>query len=504
MIQLKNVSIRRLKDDTPLVKELSFTLNDGEKAVIIGEEGNGKSTLLRYLWDSQSVDGYVSCSGEVLLCDSKLGYLPQALPQSEQSTALKDYINPKGSDKRMVAQLLLELGLPSELLEQTRRMDTLSGGEKVKAQLVRLLLDEPDVLLLDEPTNDLDLGTLFWLEDFLTNCPQAVLLVSHDEMLIEKVAQMVIHLEQLPSKKECRNTVAHLPYTVYIEARGRAFERQQQVAKKEKAQFDAKMERYRQIFERVQFEQRSISRGDPASGRLLKKKMHTVKAMGARYEKEKEKLTKFPVMEQPIFLTLPRVNLPRSKEVLRFNLPVLAVGERVLSRDIRLDVFGGEHIGIIGENGVGKTTLLRHIDEQLSEKSSLSHFYMPQEYMERLPSDMTAVDFLAPKGDKETVTKARITLGSVKFMREEMTCPINRLSGGQRAKLLFLKFALDSYSVLVLDEPTRNLSPLSNPVIRNILKDYDGAIISVSHDRKFLLEVCDKVYRLSANGLILQ
>ncbi len=501
MIQAKNITIRRIRDDTPLLKGLSFTLNDGEKAVIIGEEGNGKSTLLRMMVDPDSIEGYVSFSGDMLLNGSRLGYLPQSLPEAERNTAVKDYLCPKGSDQKRIAGLLTELGLKADFLEQSRHMATLSGGEKVKIQLARILLDEPDVLLLDEPTNDLDLKTLFWLEDFLCDCEQAVLFVSHDETLIERVAQMVIHLEQVPSKKDCINTVAHLPYKEYIEERRRAYEKQTQVARKEREQFDAKMERFRRIFERVQFEQRDISRRNPSGGRLLKKKMHTVKAMGARFEKEREKLTRLPVMEQPIFLTLPEVNLPPSKEVLRLDIGELRMGDRVLSRNIRLEVFGGEHIGIIGDNGVGKTTLLRRIDEELKSRAMLSHFYMPQEYMEKLPPELTAVDFLAPAGDKERVTRARTTLGSVKFMREEMTCPISRLSGGQRAKLLFLKFALEAYSVLVLDEPTRNLSPLSNPVIRRILADYNGAIISVSHDRKYLCEVCDRIYRLTENGL---
>ncbi|MDD3400808.1 MAG: ATP-binding cassette domain-containing protein [Eubacteriales bacterium] len=501
MIQGRNINISRIRDDTPLVCDLSFTLNDGEKAVIIGEEGNGKSTLLRFIVDPTSIDGYVTYSGDMLLNGSKLGYLPQTLPQSDRDVLVSEYLNANGANQRKLAQLLDEVCLPADMLFQTRRMDTLSGGEKVKLQLVRVLLDEPDVLLLDEPTNDLDLGTLFWLEDFLCQCEQAVLFVSHDEMLIEKVAMMVIHLEQTPSKKECVNTVAHLPYTDYMEARRRAFDKQTQIARKEKSQFDAKMERFRQLFERVQFEQRTISRGDPSGGRLLKKKMHTIKSMGARFEKEKEKLTKLPVMEQPIFLTLPEVSIPRTKEIMRLDIDKLTVGERVLSKNIHLEVFGGEHIGIIGDNGVGKTTLLRRVDEELKKLNRLSHFYMPQDYMEKLPSDMTAVDFLAPNADKAAVTQARTTLGSVKFMREEMTCPVSRLSGGQRAKLLFLKFALERYSVLVLDEPTRNLSPLSNPVIRNILEDYDGAIISVSHDRKYLAQVCDKLFRLTKDGL---
>ncbi|MDO4565304.1 MAG: ATP-binding cassette domain-containing protein [Clostridia bacterium] len=504
MIQVRDLTIIQRINGRALTSKLSFTLNDGEKAVIIGEEGNGKSTLLRCIFEPQSIDSYAECSGDFLLNGNRLGYLPQQLPEADAKKSVADYLAFSAETQRRLAGLMEELGLDLDLRFETRPLETLSGGEKVKLQLVRLLLDEPDVLLLDEPTNDIDLQTLMWLEDFLAACPQAVLFVSHDETLIENVADMVIHLEQLHTKKECRHTVAHLPYRAYIDERRSSFKRQEQLARKEKAQFEARMERYQRIFERVQHEQRTISRGNPSGGRLLKKKMHSVKAMGARFEKEKQKMTKLPVMEQPIFLSLPETFIPPAKEVLNLELPELRAGDRLLAKDIRLLVRGGAHIGIFGDNGVGKTTLLRHIERSISASGRFECFYMPQNYLEQLPTGINAVEFLAPSGSKDEVTRARTYLGSLKFTRDEMTSPIGRLSGGQRAKLYFLNMALKERQVLVLDEPTRNFSPLSNPVIRGVLSEFRGAIISVSHDRKYLTEVCDTLYRLTRDGLVLQ
>ena len=175
--------------------------------------------------------------------------------------------------------------------------------------------------------------------------------------------------------------------------------------------------------------------------------------------------------------------------------------EKRLCRNVELVVHGGEHVGIFGKNGVGKTTLLAHIAEELLARSDVRTFYMPQNYAELLPRDCTSVGFLAPDGDKAAVTAARLLLGSAHFTREEMLAPIGALSGGQRAKLCLLRPILSGADVLILDEPTRNFSPLSNPVIRGILRGYGGAILSVSHDRKYLLEVTETLYRQTPKGL---
>lgn len=157
----------------------------------------------------------------------------------------------------------------------------------------------------------------------------------------------------------------------------------------------------------------------------------------------------------------------------------------------------------MGRNGAGKTTLLRLIAAELLCRRDIHAAYMSQDYTDTLPPDQTPVDYLAPSGRKDDITKARTFLGSIRYAREEMFHPIRELSGGQKAKLLLTKMMLDDVNVLIMDEPTRNFSPLSGPRVRAVLQGYGGSIISVSHDRKFLAEVCDKVYCLTENGLIL-
>lgn len=158
-------------------------------------------------------------------------------------------------------------------------------------------------------------------------------------------------------------------------------------------------------------------------------------------------------------------------------------------------------MGILGSNGAGKTTLLRHIQQELLNRRDLRAAYMSQDYAETLPLDQTPIDFLAPEGDAASQTRARTYLGSLRYARQEMVHPIRELSGGQQAKLLLAKMSLDGVNVLILDEPTRNFSPISGPKVRQGFEEYGGTIISVSHDRKFLSQVCTALYRLTADGL---
>ena len=205
-----------------------------------------------------------------------------------------------------------------------------------------------------------------------------------------------------------------------------------------------------------------------------------------------------------MFLRFAPESVPAAgKTVLDLRIPELRAGEKLLAQNVELFVRGSERIGILGRNGTGKTTLLRQIAHKLLSRHDLQAGYMPQDYEESLPLEETPVAYLAPSGSREEETRARTFLGSIRFAQEEMFHPIRDLSGGQKAKLLLTKFMLDKTDVLILDEPTRNFSPLSGPQVRRVLSSFPGVIISVSHDRKYLSEVCDKLYTLTENGLLL-
>lgn len=501
MIQLNDISIFMTATGRALVSGLSFTLNPGDRTVIIGEEGNGKSTLLKLIADPELIKDHAEYTGSITRGRHRTGYLSQELEPELAELPVSSFML-SDHDIWQAELAAQKLGLDPSIVSAERPIRTLSGGERVKLRIAKILLDEPDMLLLDEPTNDIDIETLEWLEGFINRFDGGVLFVSHDETLIENTATAVIHLEHVHHKKVARHTVANVPYREYIENRERAFAHQAQVSAFEHEEFRKKEERWREIYEKVDRAQRNNSRQDPSMGRLLKKKMHSVQAQGKKLDKEREELTEAPVTELTILLDLPPVDMPSRKELLRFECGGLFSpdGSR-LTQGFVLNVNAAEHVVIIGRNGVGKTTLLRLIRDKLSSRRDIKVFYMPQNYLELLDDYGTPIELLAPTGEKEAVTRARTYLGSVRFTKDEAESPITRLSGGQKAKLMFVKMALDGYNVLLLDEPTRNFSPLSTPVIRKILHDFGGCIISVSHDRKYINEVCERVLKLTEKGL---
>ncbi|MDE7106540.1 MAG: ATP-binding cassette domain-containing protein, partial [Anaeroplasmataceae bacterium] len=202
----------------------------------------------------------------------------------------------------------------------------------------------------------------------------------------------------------------------------------------------------------------------------------------------------------------PDVKFPNGKTLIEIQDLNLSIEDRNLSSSINLKLVGPKHICIIGKNGCGKTTLVRHIYEQLKDRTDIKLGYMPQNYEDELNLNLTPVEYLQTfmGYDKEIKGKIMSCLAAMNYQAFEMESQIQALSGGQKAKLFLIKMILLEYNVLLLDEPTRNLSPLSNPVIRNILKNYNGAVIAVSHDRKLLSEVAEEIYELTKDGLFLK
>ena len=504
MIQVRNLSITIDRDNKTIVEDLSFTVQDGAKTALIGEEGNGKSTVLKWLFDPALVEGYATVSGEASISGTK-GYLPQELPESDRNRTVYEYLTAHCSEDalnpRALSRMMKDVNLSLDLAYSDQKMGTLSGGERVKLALGVLLLNDCDVLLLDEPSNDLDLDTLAWLEAFLASVKKTVLYISHDEVLLSRTADAVIHLEMVRRKKIPRATAANVPYDEYMRRRDAAFAHQAQVAQFEQKAFREKKDRYLSIYNAVDHAQASVSRQDPTIGRLLKKKMHTVTAIGRRLEKEQENLTETPEAEWAILPKWLGGEVKNGRTVLEYGPRDLTLGDRMLAENVALRICGPERVCIVGRNGCGKTTLLRILKNEI-EKRGYHTFYMPQTYSDLLPLDRLPVEFLAPDGDKESVTEARIFLGSMKYTTDEMSHAIRALSGGQQAKLLLLKAILDRVDVLVLDEPTRNLSPLSAPAVRTLLREFRGAILMVTHDRKLIAEAATRVLELTKTGLL--
>jgi len=509
MLQIKNLSITHTKDMKNLISDFSFVLNPGDKAVIIGEEGNGKSTMLKWIYDPELTEDYTECSGERIINNERLAYLPQELPESDQNRTVYDYFS--GSDlffqksPKELSFLASQLSLSNDICYSDQLIKQLSGGEKIKVQLLRLMMEEPTMLLLDEPSNDIDLKTLEWLERFIQEFSGIVLFISHDEVLIERTANVVIHIEQVRRKTVSRCTFMRTGFAEYAAMRQANLNNQEALALNQRRQIKKQEEKFRKIYEKVSNDQKNISRQDPHSGRLLKKKMHSVKSLEHRYERQKEDAVEVPDLEEAMYIRFGNKTsaLPAGKTVLDLSLERLMCpdGLRSLAENIRLFIRGSEKVCIIGENGTGKSTLIRIIAEKLLARDDISAMYMPQNYSDLINGAETPVQFLSKTYDKEEQTRIRTFLGSMKYTAEEMDHPTEELSGGQKAKLILLKLSMSDANVLILDEPTRNLSPLSGPVVRNALRNFPGAIISVSHDRRFMEEVCDHIYELTPEGL---
>ena len=350
MLELKNVTITLQKDTRRIIDNFSFTLGRKDKAVIIGEEGNGKSTVLKFIYNKCLIDGYCEYTGDVIT-RGKMAYLPQIMDERYYETSLLQFF--EASEYYMHTDILAKLGLSIDFIVSEQRLGTLSGGERVKVQLARLLMERPDILLLDEPTNDLDIEALQWLESFIKNSELPIIYISHDEILIENTANVIVHMEQIIRKTKSRISVARCSYREYLSFRQNNFEHQSQIAQKQRDDYDNQMEKWRQIYNRVEHDQRAITRQDPGGARLLKKKMRTVISMGKRFEREKENFIDFPQREDAILTKFDEsISLPYGKTVLDFSLDNLQIGERVLSKNIKLFVRGNEIITIIGGNVV--------------------------------------------------------------------------------------------------------------------------------------------------------
>ncbi len=503
MIEINRLKLTHRRDHRVLIDDLSLTINNNDKIAVIGEEGNGKSTLLKVIHDRALVSDYIDIEGHVNKLNHKTAYLMQELTEDLRKLSCMEYfmrlddffsVNPK-----ILAKIADDFMIDKEIYYSDRKLSTFSGGELIKIEMAYLLLEEADVLLLDEPSNDLDISTLEFLERFINDFNGAIVYISHDETLIQNTANKILHIEQIRRKTTPRCTLYKGDYASYIDQRERSFITQDKNAAKERSEYAKKQARYQKIYERVNHELNTISRQDPHGGFLLKKKMHAVKSYEKRLDREKDDMTAFHDEEKAIMIDLEDVFIPAGKKIIDIDIPLLKAGDKILAENIHFELYGPGKIAIIANNGTGKTTFLKYIKDYIAKDLNVA--YMPQNYSEMMDPDIKVIDFIKKDRTKDDLSKIMTLLGSIKFKDDEMLHKLSDLSGGQKAKLFFIKMIYEKSEVLILDEPTRNFSPLSNPVIRQILHNFKGAIILVTHDRLLLEEVPDVIYELSYTGL---
>ena len=256
MLQIKKLNLTHKKDLRIILNDFNLVLNDGDKAVIIGEEGNGKSTLMKWIYNPSLVENYIEADGERIMGHERLGYLPQEMLDEDKEKTIYEYFSEEEifweKTPKELSVIAGKFGMKNDFFYSNQTMGSLSGGEKVKTQLMRLFIRDVSVLLLDEPSNDIDIATLTLLEKIINDWKHIVLFISHDETLIERTANMVIHIEQIIRKTKARYTVAKLPYRRYVEERLHKFEIQKQRALSDRREKKIRDEKYQRVMQSVQ------------------------------------------------------------------------------------------------------------------------------------------------------------------------------------------------------------------------------------------------------------
>lgn len=503
-----------------LLKDINFTVEDREAVGLIGINGCGKSTLLNIITGSEGYDKTPEGLGSVNIAGkASIGFLRQNSGLNSELTIGEEMKNAfvplletldkmKFLEKKMadggdidsisheyaelssyfeardgyridvkIKQVLNGMGFGSTPTD--RVISTLSGGEKTRLALAKLLLEEPNLLILDEPTNHLDFETLMWLEDYLKGYKGAIIIVSHDRYFLNKVCTRICEIEQ------GRLTSYRGDYSSYL--------------------VQKKMNSERQLKE-YEAQQKEIAKLEDYVAKNL------VRASTSKMAKSRQHmLDRIERIDKPLMYTKPpkiklEYDIEPTKEIVRVVDCPLVVGEgadkKELIKSLTMNVRRGEHVAIIGANGIGKTSILKliqgiipHEGGNISWGGNVKISYFEQEHA-ILDPHKTMLEEIMDRYPRLSEQQARSVLGAVLLTGENVFKPISVLSGGERAKLCFAIMALNRGNVLVLDEPTNHLDLSTKEVLEDALAEFGGTIILVSHDRYLLNKVASRIIEI--------
>ena len=501
-----------------VIKNASFHIEEREKAAIVGINGAGKTTLLRIIMGEYSAD-----SGEVVIAkDRTIGYLAQHQNLSGDNTIYDELLSVKQDIidlERKIRKLELDMhgregaeleavmeaysksthqfelqngyayksevvgvlkGLGFDESDFEKRMSTLSGGQKTRVALGRLLLSKPDIIMLDEPTNHLDMNSIAWLENYLVNYDGSVIIVAHDRYFLDKVVTKVIEVERGVVSVFSGN------YSDY--------------AAKKKQLMDAKLKEYYN-------QQRDIKHQEEVIAKL--KSFNREKSI-KRAESREKLLDKIEVIDKPITVQeTMHFKLEPAKEsgndVLSVEGLSKSFGSQKLFEDVSFEIKKGEKVALIGNNGTGKTTILKiinHIIEADSGKvrlgANVEIGYYDQEH-NVLHMDKTAFEEIGDAYPDMSNTQIRNMLACFLFTGDDVFKKIGDLSGGERGRVSLAKLMLSNANFLILDEPTNHLDIMSKEILESALNRYTGTVLYVSHDRYFINKTAGRIIELSAN-----
>ncbi len=455
----------------PVLDDITFLINRKERIALVGKNGAGKTTLLRLI-----AGEYQPTSGRIAReTDMKIGYLPQVMLFHDDRTLREEMMLVAHEDEaRFVAEMdRTVIGLGFERRDFDRPCSEFSGGWRMRIELAKILLSHPDLLLLDEPTNHLDIESIQWLEDFLKSSPSAVLMVSHDRAFIDNVCQRTIEITL------GRIYDYNVNYTRFVELR---------------------KERHEQQVRAYQNQQKMIQDTEEFIERFRYKATKAVQVQSRI--KQLDKLERLEVdLEDTSKLNLRFPPAPRSGD---FPLIVEDLrkdfGTHNVFHDVTFTIRRGEKVAFVGKNGEGKTTLVKCIMGQLDYLGNLKigHNvkigYFAQNQAALLDENLTVFETIDYVAVGDIRTKIRDILGAFMFGGEASEKKVKVLSGGERSRLAMIRLLLEPCNLLILDEPTNHLDMPSKDVLKAALRDFNGTLICVSHDRDFLDGLVSKVY----------
>lgn len=504
-----------------VLDQISFHIEDNEKATIVGVNGAGKTTLLKIIMGEMSAD-----EGEVIISKGKtIGYLAQHQDTDSDNSiydevleAKKDVIAMEEKIRRLekemkhvegdalnammndysslthrfemadgyawrseITGVLKGLGFAEE--EFNKKVSKLSGGQKTRVFLGKLLLSRPDVILLDEPTNHLDMDSIHWLEGFLSNYKGAVLVISHDRYFLDKVVTKVVDLDHGKAVTYRGN------YTTYS-------------AKKE-ALIEAQMREYENQQAEIKHQEEVITKLKSFNREKSIKRAESREKMLERME-----LVEKPVTYQPKIRIRFEPCTVSGNDVLMIDNLSKSFGSQLLFHELHMDIKRGEKVALIGKNGTGKTTILKIINKYLAAdtgkialgaKVRIGYYDQEQQV---LHDEKTIFDEISDAYPNLTHTRIRNLLAAFLFTGDEVFKRIGSLSGGEKGRVSLAKLMLSNANFLILDEPTNHLDLYSKEILEDAIRNYDGTVFYVSHDRYFINKTATRILDLTENGLV--
>lgn len=499
---------------TSLFDNISFLINQKDRIGLAGKNGAGKSTMLKLLAGQQS-----PTKGDIAIPKHcKIGYLPQDMIHQHGRTVLEETASAFEEIQKMEQRLeqinheletrtdyesdaymkLIEeqteiysrldvigasnkneeiekvlKGLGFERKDFNRQTAEFSGGWRMRIELAKLLLQQPDILLLDEPTNHLDIEAIFWLEEFMETFSGAVMLISHDKTFLDTVTTRTIEIVNQKTYDYKTN------YSNYLKLRAERIEQQENAAKNQQRiinQYETLIDKNRAKASKAAFAQSLI-----------------------------KKLDKMEIVEvDDVDNTSIQFHFPppahSGKIVITAEGAGKAFGEKRIFKDANFIITKGEKIGLVGRNGEGKSTMMKMIAKKMDHEGvlQLGHSvlmgYFEQDQEEKLDTKKTVFETIDEAAVGEVRKQVRGLLGSFLFRGDDIDKKVQVLSGGERGRLALCKLLLEPYNLLLLDEPTNHLDIRSKDILKRALIDYEGTVVMVSHDRDFMAGICDRLF----------